>query len=192
MAAGFYILDDITPLGAHGEEPLRCRSDALRAAPQLTASPGRTGAFVNFSLKSASERTSTTSRSWTRRASWSANSRQRASRHQPRHWDLRYESPRVVALAHDCARRIRTSGKSRASAAPSRAPSPIGVASRPKSGRSSRPGKYKVRMKVDGQTYTQTSPCCPTRIRPARRPIYNSPFKPCYGSPVTSAMSPTS
>ncbi len=70
-------------------------------------------------------------------------------------WDLRYEAPRAGGAAHHSARESAHLGRAAIPGRRRRGRSRTGVWRRPKSGPVAAPGKYTVRLTVDGQTYTQ-------------------------------------
>ena len=72
---------------------------------------------------------------------------------------MRYEAPRRSRCA-PLRRRIRTSGRSRVSRARRPARSRTGGWRRPRSGPIAAPGKYTVKMTVDGQTHRSRSRSC--------------------------------
>ena len=132
----------------------RCRSSCSSRETPIASCAARMPCSTSRSKRY--RRTPFSSRSWTRRVVCASSKPKRMlvvgiNRVD---WDLRHDSPRVVALEH---RRPTTlmSGRSRAFATVIRGRSRTGAPSLAKSGPIAAPGAYSVRLTVDGQTFTQ-------------------------------------
>lgn len=149
---GLYILDDITPLEQMAAQPA---ADAQLFAPRATYRFARGGrAFINFSLKAAPKdpgqiqildaagqvirQMQAPARAGLNRAGW----------------DLRYEPPRLVALRTTPPENPHIWEEPRLKGAETRPVTHWGMA-QAQVGPMAAPGRYSVRLTVDGQSFTQ-------------------------------------
>ena len=103
-------------------------------------------------------------------------------------WDLHYEPPRLVALRTTPPENPHIWEEPRFQGQETRADHPLGHRSRPKSGRSPAPGKYTLKMTVDGADVSRK----PLRSRCAARRHGTEADLQAVGQPADSRCATTS
>jgi photosystem II stability/assembly factor-like uncharacterized protein len=150
---GLYILDDITPL----EQLARAGSDApvVLFEPRSTYRFTRGGqALLNFSLKSApKDQVAIEILDSDGKVIRKLENKARAGMNRVK-WDLRYEPPRLIALRTVAPDNPRIWQEPRFRDADSRPVTHWGIEPA-QVGPIAAPGKYTVRLKAEGQSYTQ-------------------------------------